>query len=513
MNVRSLMLKAVETWGEREAVVAGQYRLTFAQAWNRGLRLANILLEMGLRPGDRVAVLEDNSVEAVDFFLACTAANLVRVPLYARNSREGHTHMVSHTGSRVLVVTQHYLPDVAGLDEELRELERIFVRDDTYEDLLEKASDHDPDPSVSSDDLYIIRHTAGTTGRPKGLPISHRQWLASERDWFYSFPPVELDDACLHIGPISHGSGYFFMPTWISGGRNVLVDKFDPAGALDIMEREDVAFMFVVPTMLAQLARHPSASERDWSALKAINFGGAPSAESTLLSAREVFGDVLYQTYGQSEVLPATTLGPREMFAEIPGSRPIRSAGRAYPFAELRILDPETHEPLPVDQEGEIAVHTDGQITGFWNDPEASANRIIDGWVLTGDIGKLDQNGYLYVLDRATDMIISGGFNIWPAELENVIAEHPAVLEVAVFGIPDERWGETPAAVCVVDDTSEVHEAEIIELCRSRLGSYKKPSKVVITADALPKSPVGKVLRKALREPYWAGQERRVAGN
>jgi acyl-CoA synthetase (AMP-forming)/AMP-acid ligase II len=260
------------------------------------------------------------------------------------------------------------------------------------------------------------------------------------------------------------------------------------------------------------LARDPSAAGRDWSALKCIGIAGSPSAEAMLRQARSVFGDVIYQVYGQSEVFPVTMIGPRELFAEIPGSQPIRSAGRVFPFAELAILDVESHKPLAVGEEGEIAAKTDGQMSGFWNDPEATAAKIHEGWVLTGDIGKLDEHGYLYVLDRVADMIISGGFNIWPAELENVIASHPAIIEVAVFGVPDERWGETPIAVCVVAEGERVDEEEIIELCKERLGSYKKPSQVIVTADPLPRSPVGKVLRRSLRDPYWKGRERAVAG-
>lgn len=513
MDVRTLMRRSVETWGAHEAIVAGSTRLTFEEAWDRGLRLANVLLERGLVAGDRVAVIEDNSLEASDFFLATTAANLVRVPLYPRNSREAHHHMISHTGCRAVVAAEQHHHEVVGLDDEIPAVETILVRDGSYEALLAGASAVDPNPTIGPDDTYIIRHTGGTTGLSKGVPYTHRQWLAAGRDWFYPFPPVEIGDACLHVGPISHGSGYLFMPVWISGGKNVLLEKFEPEQTLDLMEAEKIAYMFNVPTILSHLVRHPSAAGRDYSRLKTINVGGSPITEATARLAREVFGDVLWQAYGQTEALPLTMVGPHEWFADIEGSQPLRSAGRALPFAELRILDVETLEPLPVGAEGVIAACCDGQMSAFWDDPEASAERIVDGFVITGDVGRLDANGYLYVLDRAGDMIISGGYNIYPAELENAISEHPAVIEAAVFAIPHERWGETPAAVCVVADISAVDEAAIIELVRERLGSYKKPSKVVITTDPLPKSPVGKVLRKKLREPFWEGQERRVAGS
>ena len=226
----------------------------------------------------------------------------------------------------------------------------------------------------------------------------------------------------------------------------------------------------------------------------------------------------LYQGFGQTEAVPVCMMGPEEWFSDVEGSQPLRSAGRALPFAYLQIRDPEdSMRQVPIGEVGEIAVRCDGQMSGFWNDPVATAERITpDGFVLSGDIGRLDRNGYLYVLDRKDDMIISGGFNIWPAELENVIAAHPAVVEVAVFAVPHERWGETPMAVCSVVDGIDVDDAKLAEeirkSCADQLGSYKKPTHVKLIAGPLPKSPVGKVQRKVLREPHWAGKDRRVAG-
>ena len=515
MDVRGLMRQSAEFNAKRLAIVHGERRLSFAEAWERGLRVANGLLALGLRPGDRVAVLEDNSVDAQDFFAGTAAAGLVRVPLYARNSAESHAHMAGHTGCRALIVAEKYLPDVSGLGAELPDLAHIVVRDGDYESWLAAQSPTDPAVPVSPDDWYIIRHTGGTTGKPKGVAYSHRSWLAAGRDWFYNFPPMLAGEKCLHVGPISHGSGYLYTPTWLSGGVNVLLDHFDPADVLDTMEREGIGYLFLVPAMLNAVARHPTARGRDWSKLKVIQIGGAPIADDTALLARDVFGPVLYQGYGQTEALPVCMMGPEEWFSEVAGSTPLRSAGRALPFAYLQIRDTEHPDVvMPIGEEGEIAIKCDGQMLGFWENAEATNERMTsDGFVLTGDVGRLDENAYLYVLDRKDDMIISGGFNIWPAELENVILDHPDVVEAAVFAIPDDRWGETPMAVCVVAAGSVVTEADIVELCRDRLGSYKKPTHVVFQSEPLPKSPVGKLQRKVLREPYWAGQARRVSGN
>jgi acyl-CoA synthetase (AMP-forming)/AMP-acid ligase II len=401
------------------------------------------------------------------------------------------------------------------MTERLPSLEKVLVRDSSYETWLSSFSDVDPMVEINPNDWYIIRHTGGTTGKPKGVAYTHRSWLNAGRDWFYNFPPMDAGEVCLHVGPISHGSGYLYTPTWLSGGTNLLLDHFDASETLEIMANKRVSFMFMVPAMLNAVARHPSAQTLDFSALKVIQIGGAPITDETALLGREVFGEVLYQGYGQTEALPVCMMGPKEWFSTVEGSSPLRSAGRALPFAYLEIRDPEdSSKVLPIGEEGEISIHCDGQMLGFWENPEATAERMTpDGFVLTGDIGKLDSNGYLYVLDRKDDMIISGGFNIWPAELENVIMGHPDVIEVAVFSIPHEKWGESPAACCVVGENAAVTADDIREMCANSLGSYKKPAEVFFQTEPLPKSPVGKVQRKVLREPYWVGMDRRVAGN
>jgi acyl-CoA synthetase (AMP-forming)/AMP-acid ligase II len=243
-----------------------------------------------------------------------------------------------------------------------------------------------------------------------------------------------------------------------------------------------------------------------------MQVGAAPIADDTALTAREIFGDTLWQGYGQTEAVPVTMMGPRQWFAEIEGSEPLRSCGLVLPFADVEIWD-ENNKPLAQGEEGEIALRCDGQMAGFWDDPEATAERMVDGWVLTGDIGMIDRNGYLYLLDRAGDMIVSGGYNIYPAELENVLCDHGDIVEAAVFAVPDERWGESPMAVCMVSENSAVTAEELIAFCAERLGSYKRPKAVLLTSEPLPKSAVGKIQRKVLREPYWEGHERRISGN
>jgi len=511
VDVPSLMRQALQFNTDRQAIITESETLTFAQMWDRGVRLANGLIELGVRPGDRVAGLEDNNLGAADLFLGCAIAGAVRVPLYARNRRLSHGQMIEQTQVKVLLTDRAYLDDVAGLENDVASLEHIVDRGDDYETWLSKQSDVDPLVQVGPDDWYVIRHSAGTTGRPKGVGYTQHDWLVNCRNWYYRLPNLERDSVVGHAGPISHASGYLFLPAWLHGSANLLFGAFEAGKVLAMMRRHGVTHAFAPPSMLAALAAHPDADADDQPTLQCMLIGGAPSTDATILAGRRVFGDVLYQVFGQTEAVPLTIMTPEEWFAEVPGSTPLRAAGRPLPFAQLEIRDDEGR-PVPLGDIGEIWAKVEAQLCTFWADEAATAERLVDGWVRTRDIGRLDANGYLYVLDRSDDMIVSGGFNIWPAELETVIEDHPDVIEVAVFAIPHERWGETPMAVCCMRPDAQVTSEEIIELVRTTLGSYKKPSVVEFTVDPLPKSPVGKLLRKALRDPHWDGLERRVGG-
>ncbi|MGQ0573839.1 MAG: class I adenylate-forming enzyme family protein [Pseudonocardia sp.] len=511
MDVPSLMRQSLQFHRDRTAIVTEHRSLTFAEAWDRGVRLANALLEHGVRPGDRVASVEDNNLGAADLFLGAAIAGAVRVPLYARNSRRSHAQMLEQTQATVVLTDPAYADSVIGLETEIDTLAHVLVRDDGYEKWLADRSGVDPMIDVDGEDWYIIRHSAGTTGRSKGVGYTQHDWLVNCRNWYYRLPNLGWDSVVGHAGPISHASGYLFLPAWLQGSGNLLFGSFDAGKVLDMMEHHRISHMFAPPSMLAALAADPGAAGRDYSALRCILVGGAPITDATALAGRRVFGEVLHQVFGQTEAVPLTVMTPQEWFGDQEGSTPMRAAGRVLPFARLEVRDADG-VVLPVGAEGEIFAQVEGQMRGFWGDDELTATRLVDGWVRTGDIGRLDANGYLYVLDRVDDMIVSGGFNIWPAELETVIADHPEVVEVAVFGVPHERWGETPMAVCCVADGARVTAEEIVAVVVDRLGSYKKPSAVEFTCEPLPKSVVGKLQRKALREPHWVGHDRRVSG-
>ncbi len=353
MDVRTQMRNSARYNAQREAIVAGDRRLSFAEAWDRGVRMANGLLALGLEPQDRVGVLEDNTLESSDLFLGAAIANLVRVPLYPRNARESHAHMLGHTGCRAVVVAEKYAEEIQCLRGDLPAVEHVVVRDAGYEGWLARQSNVDPDPVIDPQHYFIIRHTGGTTGKSKGVAYTHQAWLAAGRDWFYLYPPVE-PGFCLHLAPISHGSGYLFTPIWLGGGRNVMAEKFDPASLLDLMETERTGYMFMVPTILNAINRIPGIEKRKFPHLKCMLVSSAPIADETALKAYEIFGDAMYQGYGQTEVLPVAMMGPRQWFAkDVPGSQPLRACGMPLPFAQLQIWD-EENQPVPPGEAGEI---------------------------------------------------------------------------------------------------------------------------------------------------------------
>lgn len=511
MDVPSLMREAVLFNRNRRALVFEGKDYTFSEAWNRGVRVANALLGLGVKPGDRVAAVEDNNIAAADLFLGAAIAGAVRVPLYARNSRDSHKAMLRSTGAKVLMSDTAYASSIDGLDRELPDLEHIVVRGEDYESWLASQSEVDPMIQVKDDDWYVIRHSSGTSGRPKGVGYTHHGWVTNSRNWFVRLPRIGWDTVLAHAAPISHAAGYLFIPVWLSGGTNLLLRSFDVTKTLDLMEREAVTHIFLAPSMVAALAADPSVAKRQFPKLTCILTGGAPITDATILASRRAFGDVLHQVYGLTEATPLTIMTPSDWFSSVPGSAPMRSAGRVLPYVRLEVRDLEGNA-LPIGKEGEIWSQCESQMQGYWGDTELSATRIRQGWVRSGDIGRLDDNGYLYVLDRADDMIVSGGFNIWPAEIETVIADHPLVIECAVFGIPHEKWGETPMAVCQVSKLGSVTEEDIAGLVTQRMGSYMKPTRIEFTTDPLPKTLVGKLSRRTLRDPFWAGHDRRVGG-
>ena len=318
-------------------------------------------------------MLEDNGLEAADFFLGTAAANVVRVPLYRRNSREAHGHMLRNTGCRMIVVSEEYAHEVAGLEQEIPTLERIVVRRGGYESWLATFDDRDPDPAVALDDYYVIRFSGGTTGTPKGMAFSHRAWMNTERDWTYLLPPIVAGDACTHAGPISHGSGYLYVPLWLAGGYSILEAKFNATRILDLLDGHG-GYFFAVPTMLATCWPRRASPAR---VSEAQGGGRLRRPHSRAHRARRVRAPrpAPASTVRPDRCVPATWLSPNEWFSPVEGSEPLASVGRVMPFAEVEIRD-DDNRPLPVGEIGEIALRADGQMLRIWKS-RSDAERVI----------------------------------------------------------------------------------------------------------------------------------------
>ncbi|HEX3046604.1 MAG TPA: class I adenylate-forming enzyme family protein [Bacillota bacterium] len=498
MDVRTLLGRSAHFYAQREAIIDGTRRISFLEAWDRGIRFANGLLALGLKPQDRVGVLEDNCLETADAYLGLAIANLVRVPLYAGSSFEVHFHMLEHTNCSALVANPNRLEEVAGIQESIGGLEHLVVRDEGYEKWLLAQSNEIPEICIHPDDWFIIRHSGGTSGLPKGIGITHRRWIISMRDWFFPLPPVIPGDTFLHVSPMSHASGYMFLPVWAAGGRNIMHSSFEPATCMQTMEQEKVNYLFVAPSDLNKLTRSGSSkTPADWPYLKALMSGGAPISSKVIQSIRNVFGDVLYQSYGQTEVGIVSIGSPSQWKMKSPtGSNPVLACGIPLHFVDLKIMDGSKSQPL--GEAGEIVVRTDGMMDDYWGH-EKKTDLEPEKWIHTGDMGKLDPNGFLYILGRKEDLIISGGTKIYPLQLENLICAHPDILEAAVVGAPHPEFGEVAVAYCVVNEHSALTGQEIQSLCREQINFGQAPFYVKITTESLPKNNIGKVIRRSLQ--------------
>jgi acyl-CoA synthetase (AMP-forming)/AMP-acid ligase II len=511
VNFGILMRKYVGMYRENAAVICDGRVATYAELYERSCRLAQALAGLGIAPGDRVALLADNCFEVPEFKVGLALGGFVRAPLYVQNVADSNRYLLELTGARALIVQAHHLEALAPALEGLDGLDEVIVMGGgdgghDYEQLLAAASSTDPCVPVAPEDVHQIRFSAGTTGKSKGIAHTTAGWLAMGNELALATPRLDEDDRYLAAGPLTHAAGLPFWPVLAAGAALVVVPAFEPARVLELIERERCTTTLLVPTMIRLLLDHPDAKTRDCTSLRAVLYGASPMTERTLTEAIAAWGDVMYQLYGQSEALPATVLAPREHrpAGDERERRWLRSAGRPTPNAVISILD-EHGEELPTGEVGEVAILTPGRMSEIWADPEVTAARLLaDGRVLTRDLGYLDEDGFLYLTDRKEDMIISGGFNIWPAELENALADHPAVHTAAVVGIPHAKWGETAVAAVVLRPGAEASEDELIAWTRERLGAVKKVTAVRFV-DALPTSGVGKVLRREVRQLWTTG--------
>lgn len=515
MYFADILRVAVENYGENVAVTAVGRHQAYSELGARAYRLANALADLGLRPGDRVGMLSDNSIHVPEQIAALAVAGMVRAPLYTQNTAATNTYLARNTGMSVIIVEAKYSAALAAeltADDDAR---LIVVDDGTgatvpgaidYEAIIDAASDREPPLYTDVTSPHIIRFSAGTTGKPKGIVHSAEGLQAIANELFTFIDPPTPDDVFLAAGTLSHATGYYVWPLIEAGARLVVMPQFDPATFLSLVESEHATLTMAVPTMIQVVAAVAAASPRpyDVSSMRAIYYGASPITDTTLRAGLDLFGPIMYQVYGQSEAVPSTFLAPSEHHLEGELAGRLRSAGRPTVNSEITIRDGETI--LPVGEIGEICVKTPGAMLGIWGDDAATAARFTaDGAVRSRDVGHFDEHGFLYLDARLEDVIITGGYNVYPAEIENALSEHPAVTEAAVVGIGHEKWGETVAAVVVVEDGTSADEAALIEWTRKRVGSVRKPTVVVITEEPLPRNAVGKIPRAAVRDKYWPG--------
>lgn len=515
-----MIRRSAAAHGPRVAVTCGAYEQTYAELLERGFRLANALTGLGVRFGERVAILGPNGAQTVEQIVGLTLGGFVRSGMYAHQTGEVNGYLLERVDARVLLVHASLVDEIRAHAEAVETLDHVVVYAGdaptgtiAYEELLAAAPATDPGVHTTDDDLHVIRFSAGTTGKPKGIVHTVGAWKGSGDEFAWVTPRFDERDTYLAVGPLTHAAVVFLWPFLRLGGRILVVEAFEPGAVLELIERERPTLTLMVPTMIQALVAHPDARTRDLSSMRALTYAASPVSLKTMAAAREVFGEVLYQWYAQSENHPLTMLFPHEHRPDGTEAerRRSRSVGRPTPNTTIRFVDDDGNDVAP-GEIGEIAVRTPGSMSYQWKDEEGTAARTLaDGSILTRDMGRLDDEGYLHLVDRKEDMIISGGYNIWPAALETALQTHAAVAEACVVGVPHERWGETPIAVVVLVDGAEATEDELIAVTREQVGSVQKVTSVTFT-DELPKSALGKVLRREVREGFWAGREDRIAG-
>lgn len=519
MNLGGIFIeKAANKYPDKVSIISKEARLTNRELFARACRLANALLGLGLKKGARVPVLLTNSHLSVECFLGVYCAGMVLVPLNSRNSPKEQLYILNDCGAEAILAGPEYLPSLTPLLPQAPKLSHVICVGGeaeapalTYGELVAGAAEDLPNLAVGEDDAISIRYTAGTTGKPKGVEHTHGSHLIKVFNHLMDGFVIEEDDAIVLTAPVTHASGSTILPHIVRGARVVILPKFDPEILMQTVEQEKATTLYMVPTMLVMLLNHPKINDYDLSSIKTIRYGAAPIATDTLKMGIKRFGNVFVQGYGLTEAgMPITILSKNDhtLDGSEQSRQRLKSIGREVAAASVRIVD-ENDRPLPNKEIGEIVICSKQIMRQYWNNPEATAETLRDGWLHTRDLGYRDQDGYLYLVDRKNDMIVSGGFNVYPREVEEVLYMHPAVLEAAVFGVPDELWGEAVKAVVSLKKGRSARAEEIMAHCREHLGGYKMP-KSVDFIDEMPKSGYGKILRRELKDPYWKDVGRKI---
>lgn len=499
-SLAQVLFTRVRSQPHMPAITGEGRTISFGELGDRSRRIAGALRgELGLQSGDRVVLSMENLPEFYELLFACWSAGLAAVPVNSKLHPREVSHIVSDSGARAVFTSEKLVGD---LELTLRDLPNRpslhVVQSGSYRKLMEGSSAVCLDCAPT--DLAWLFYTSGTTGKPKGAMLSHRNLLAMSWIYFADIEHVEPGDVKLHAAPLSHASGLYGLPHLFAGGHQVILPGFEPELIFEHLEARQRVTLFAAPTMIIRMLQSPGV-RNPHHGLRTLYYGGAPMYVSDLQRSLEIFGPRLWQLYGQGESpMTLTGLPKRDHLGDGDRSHLDRlgSVGLPRTGVDICVVGEDGRE-LPTGEIGEVITRSDCVMNGYWNNPEASGKALRDGWLWTGDVGSLDDRGYLTLRDRSKDLIISGGSNIYPREIEEVLLRHPGVLECSVVGTPDPEWGESVVAFIVPREGAPLTTLELDTLCLDNIARFKRP-KLYRFIDALPKNNYGKVLKTALRE-------------
>jgi long-chain acyl-CoA synthetase len=514
--IGNIFKKASRKFSDRLALISSKGKLTYQELQERVFQICQLFISWGMEKGKKVGVLSLNGPEYIEILFASSLCGLTIVPFNFRLNIRELAILINRLRIRVLFLGEDFLRYEPVFRKECP-LVQYYVsfsqESDSisgYESLLALHPSRDPHISVKKEDPACIFHTSGSTGKPKEVLWTYGNWLAGSENaiWELGF---DSNDVFLYVVPFFHIAFAWSLVCLVhTGACCVIHRRFDPVDVLKTIEEQKATIFMATPTMIIALLQSSSLLKKNLSTLHTLLYGGSPIPLVPLEKTLKVFGPILIQIYGQTELSGPATILPKEDHIQNGKTRKkLKSCGRPMVNTEVKLIKENGDEMKTPGEIGEIWVRSQGLMAGYYEDPKATSETIVDGWLRSGDLASLDEDGYLYIVDRKKEIIICGGENISPREVEEVLYTHPAILEAAIIGIPDDHWGEIVKALIVLKKGAKVSAEEIIFHCKTNLASYKKPRSVEFL-DSFPKTPLGKIDKRKLRERFWAGVKRKV---